>query len=105
MPDLGPFLLFFGVSSTDHDREERLNRRFELEHFSNVVTLDLASPLEPGQYLLRGLPDEANKRGWTVGQGGGHPTGHLSDDGLEELRDWMGQRDRWVQPEARPPPS
>ncbi|MFK7601509.1 hypothetical protein ACI3L1_04775 [Deinococcus sp. SM5_A1] len=104
LPDLGGFFMFFGVSGTDHGRAARLERRFELEHFSNVVTLDLASPLGPGQYVLRGLPHEANKRGWTV-EGGGSATGHLSDDGLEELRAWMGQGNRRVQAEAIAPPA
>lgn len=90
--------MFFGVSGTDHGREARLERQFERAHFSNVVTLDLAAPLEPGRYRLRGLPDEANKRGWTVGPGG-QPTGHLSDDGLAELRAWLGQRGRQVRPQ------
>lgn len=107
--DLGAFFMFFGVSGTDHGRAARLERRFELEYFSNAVTLHLTSPLGPGVYVLRGLPTEANKRGWTVGKAGGNPTGHLSADGLDELRDWMRQRaaqkNRRVRPEALPPPA
>lgn len=106
--DIGPFFMFFGISGTDHGREARLQQRFEQEYFSNVVTLHLAAALSPGTYTLRGLPDEANKRGWTVGPEGGNPTGHLSADGLEELRAWMrrtpGQRDRRVRPESMSPP-
>ena len=102
--DLGPFFMFFGVSGTDHGREARMEKRFEQEYFSNAVTLHLASTLEPGVYTLHGLPDEANRRGWTVGPGGGNPTGHLSADGLEDLREWLrrkpAQRDRRVRPEA-----
>ena len=83
--DLGPFFMFFGVSGTDHGRKARMEQRFELEYFSNVVTLHLASPLAPGHYTLRGLPDEANKRGWTVEPGGGPPRGNLSDDDYQHF--------------------
>lgn len=104
--DLGPFFLFFGVSGTDHGRKARMERQFENEYFANVVTLHLASALESGIYTLHGLPDAANKRGWTVEPKGSNPIGHLSADGLSELRAWMrsrpAQRDRRVQPTALP---
>ncbi|GGL86110.1 hypothetical protein GCM10010840_25060 [Deinococcus aerolatus] len=107
--DIGPFFMFFGIAGTDHGREARMERRFEQEYFSNAVTLHLASALSPGTYALHGLPEEANKRGWTVGPQGGNPTGHLSADGLDELRGWMrrtpSQRDRRVRPERMLPPA
>ena len=102
--DWGPFFLYFGVSGTDHGRAKRMEGRFKLEHFANLVTLTLGAPLAPGSYLLRGLPDEANKRGWTVDAGGRSATGPLSDDGLADLRAWMGGRERRVQAEALAPP-
>ncbi|MDV6373523.1 hypothetical protein [Deinococcus arenicola] len=101
--DLGPFLMFFGISGVEHGKQERLDRQFELEHFFNLVTLTLNPPLGPGQYVLKGLPHEANKRGWTVEQGSQTASSPLSADGLEELREWMGGRQRRVQPEPFEP--
>ncbi|CAM3388137.1 hypothetical protein DESA109040_10650 [Deinococcus saxicola] len=103
--DWGPFFLYFGVSGTDHTRAERMEKRFELEHFANLVTLTLSVPLTPGSYTLRGLPDEANKRGWTVGAGGRSASGPLSDDGLTDLRAWMAGRERRVQAAVVAPPA
>lgn len=103
--DWGPFFLYFGVSGTDHTRAERMEKRFELEHFANLVTLSLTVPLAPGSYLLLGLPDEANKRGWTVDAGGRSASGALSDDGLADLRAWMGGRERRVQAAVLAPPA
>jgi hypothetical protein len=107
--DIGPFFMFFGVAGTDHGREARMEQRFEQEYFSNAVTLHLASGLEPGVYILHGLPGEAGRRGWTVGPAGGNPTGHLSADGLDELREWLrrkpAQRDRRVRPGAPSQPT
>ncbi len=103
--DWGPFFLYFGVSGTDDGRARRMEERFELEHFANLVTLTLNAPLAPGSYLLRGLPDEANKRGWTVDAGGRSATGPLSDDGLADLRAWMAGRERRVQAAVLAPPA
>ncbi len=110
--DVGPFLLFFGVSGEDRGRAARLERRFEREHFSQRVTLRVAPALPAGHYVLRGLPAEANKRGWTVGPGGHSARSDLSADGLRELRSWMEQGGpagpgRGVRPEplASPPPA
>ncbi|GGL96480.1 hypothetical protein [Deinococcus aerophilus] len=108
--DVGPFLLFFGVSGEDRGRAARLERRFEQEHFSQRVTLRLQPALPAGRYTLRGLPAEANKRGWTVGPGGHSAHGDLSADGLRELQGWMNQRQlegagRGVQAESLLSPS
>ncbi|PNY80936.1 hypothetical protein CVO96_05720 [Deinococcus koreensis] len=95
--DFGAFFLFFGISGTDHGREERMRRRFEQEFYANVVTATLRGSVEPGRYRLEGLPQDANRRGWTV-DAGGRATGDLSDDGLAELRAWMAQGKRRVEP-------
>jgi hypothetical protein len=110
--DVGPFLLFFGVSGEDRGRAARLERRFEQEHFSQRVTLRLHPALPAGRYTLRGLPAEANKRGWTVEPGGRSARSDLSADGLRELRGWLDHRRLegagcavWPEPLASSPPA
>ena len=95
--DFGAFFLFFGISGTDSGREERMRKRFEQEYYANVVTATLRGAVPAGRYRLQGLPEDANRRGWTV-DGSGRATGDLSDDALAELRAWMEQRGRQVVP-------
>ncbi|GAA5501742.1 hypothetical protein Dxin01_01481 [Deinococcus xinjiangensis] len=94
--DFGGFFAFFGVSGTDHGREERMNKRFEQEYFANIVTLVLSQPLAAGTYQFAGLPELVNRRGWKV-EGGHAATCDLSDDGLEEFRAWMSSKVRRVE--------
>ncbi|SMB86040.1 hypothetical protein [Deinococcus hopiensis] len=98
--DPGGFFLFFGISGIDHNREERYQKRFEEEYYRNRTTVKLSQPLALGQYTLEGLPETANSLPWIV-QNGGFVTGFLSDEGLSDLRKWMEQSDRIVQPVAR----
>lgn len=100
--DFGAFFLFFGISGTDHGREERMRRRFEQEYYANIVTatlrgIGLRGAVSAGRYRLEGLPPDANRRGWTV-DASGRATGDLSDDGLAELRAWMERGQRQVVP-------
>lgn len=97
--DLGPFFLFFGISGVDRGREARIQKRFDLEYYPHIVTVRLSAAPAPGRYALRGLPAEANKRGWTAQQGG-TLQGDLSDDGLAELRAWLASGGGDVRPEA-----
>ncbi len=87
--DFGAFFAFFGVSGVDHGREQRTQRRFEEEYFANVVTLMLSGAIENGLYHFAGLPERVNRRGWRVQ--GQQATTELSDDGLEEFREWLGR--------------
>ena len=95
--DFGAFFLFFGISGTDHGREERMRKRFEQEYYANIVTATLRGAVPAGRYLLNGLPADANRLGWAVGEGG-LAVGDLSDDALADLRAWMGQGGRQVVP-------
>lgn len=98
--DLGPFFLFFGISGVDRGKDARVQKRFDLEYYPHVVTVRLPGQAPaPGRYALRGLPDDANKRGWTA-QPGGTLQGDLSDDGLAELRAWLASGGGEVRPEA-----
>ena len=97
--DLGPFFLFFGISGVDRGRDARIQKRFDLEYYPHLVTLRLSPAPAPGCYALRGLPADANKRGWTAQQGG-TLHGDLSDDGLAELRAWLEAGGGEVRPEA-----
>lgn len=100
---LGPFLdfsgffLFFGISGGEGSRQARLDRRFEQEYYAQLVTAQLSAPLPDGRYRLRGLPDEANKRGWAVR--GAQARTELSEDGWRELQAWKRAPGRPVQPE------
>lgn len=94
--DLSPVFLFLGVSGTDHGREARMQQRFEQEWYANIVTLRLSGQLPMGRYQLRGLPDEANKRGWTVTESGSIRS-DLSDEGLSDFRQWWGRGARRVE--------
>lgn len=96
--DFGAFFLFFGISGTDSGREERMRRRFEQEYYANTVTATLRGAVPAGRYRLEGLPEDANRRGWTVGEGG-RAVSDLSDDGLAELRAWMQKGKRQVVPQ------
>ena len=97
--DLGPFFLFFGISGVDRGRDARIQKRFDLEYYPHLVTLRLSPAPAPGCYALRGLPADANKRGWTAQQGGTLQS-DLSDDGLAELRAWLEAGGGEVRPEA-----
>ncbi|GAA5511871.1 hypothetical protein Dcar01_00585 [Deinococcus carri] len=94
--DFGSFFMFFGISGIEHGREERLRRRFEREYYPHVVTLRLSGQVTPGRYHLRGLPGEADRRGWTV-QAGGTATADLSDEGLHDLNTWRAGGGRQVE--------
>ncbi|GAA5532435.1 hypothetical protein [Deinococcus aluminii] len=93
--DFGAFFLFFGISGIDSGRAERLQRRFEREYYPHLVTLKLAGNVRPGRYHLRGLPAEANRRGWTV-QANGAATADLSEEGLHDLNTWRASGARQV---------
>ncbi|WP_343216598.1 hypothetical protein [Deinococcus aestuarii] len=95
--DFGGFFAFFGISGVDHDRERRVQKRFEEEFYPHQVTATLSARVAPGPYALGGLPEEANRLGWTV-QPNGAATTRLSDDGLASLRAWMERGSRTVQP-------
>lgn len=97
--DISPFFMFFGISGMPGDRQYRIDRRFEQEYYANKVTVSLSQGLKPGRYHLRGLPDEANKRGWTVRKAT-QATTDLSEDGWQELQDWLkkASRDKTVEP-------
>lgn len=82
------FFVFFGVSGVDHGREERMERRFEQEHYRNQVTVRLSGRVVPGQYTFQELSGYVNRRGWTVHENG-TATNDLSDEALAELRTWM----------------
>lgn len=97
LPDFSGFFLFFGISGTDWNREQRLERRFEREYYPHLVTLGLSGKARPGRYHLYGLPAEADRRGWTI-TANGRATATLSDEGLSELRTWMAGGTREVQP-------
>lgn len=97
-PDFGTFFMFFGISGTDWNREERLQQRFEREYYRQLVTLRLSGNVRPGRYFLRGLPAEADRRGWTV-TADGRATTTLSDEGLNELKVWMARGERGVLPD------
>ncbi|WP_019584783.1 hypothetical protein [Deinococcus apachensis] len=96
-PDFGAFFMFFGISGTDWNREERLQQRFEREYYRQIVTLRLSGKVRPGRYALHGLPGEAKQRGWTV-TADGRATSTLSDEGLGELRAWLARGEREVLP-------
>ncbi|KQR40668.1 hypothetical protein [Deinococcus sp. Leaf326] len=100
--DLGPFFLFFGISGVDRGKDARVQKRFDLEYYPHIVTVLVSPAPAPGRYALRGLPVEANKRGWTA-QSGGALQGELSDDGLAELRAWLGAGGGEVRAEALAP--
>lgn len=95
--DFGGFFVFFGISGVDHGREERLQRRIEQEHYRNHATVRLSARVAPGSYALSGLPEEANRRGWTI-DASGTATSDLSDEGLAHLRAWMERGPRTVRP-------
>ncbi|WP_245872883.1 hypothetical protein [Deinococcus planocerae] len=95
--DFGGFFAFFGISGVDHDREQRVQRRFEEEFYRNRVTATLSARVAPGTYALGGLPEEANRLGWTV-LPSGTATTRLSDDSLASLRAWMERGSRKVEP-------
>ncbi|BDP43181.1 hypothetical protein DAETH_31500 [Deinococcus aetherius] len=95
--DLSGFFAFFGISGVDHDREERLQKRFEEEYYRNYATVMLSARVAPGTYTLDGLPQEANRLGWTV-NANGTATSRLSDDALASLRAWMERGTRTVHP-------
>ena len=99
MLNFGGFFVFFGVSGTDHNREERMHRRFEQEYFANIITLTL-EPLPPGVYHFAEMPELVNRRGWTVSQKAPNTaTTDLSNDGLEEFRAWWASGVRRVTPQ------
>lgn len=95
--NLSSFLMFFGVGGLQADRQRKMNRRFEQEFYSFVVTASLSERLTPGRYRLDGLPDEVNKRGWLVGQDA-RMTTDMSEDGWTELQAWMKSTTKTVQP-------
>lgn len=95
VPDFGAFFMFFGISGTDWNQEERLHQRFEREYYRQLVALRLAGSTPPGRYHLRGLPAEASRRGWTL-TANGTASATLSDEGLGELKEWMARADRSI---------
>ncbi len=95
--DLSGFFAFFGVSGVDHDRQKRIDERYELEHYPTMITLTLNSKLPAGKYQLEGLPERLNWRDW-VSSGGNTVSSDLSSNALEEFEEWWASSDRAVRP-------
>ncbi|TSA80796.1 hypothetical protein FNU79_16150 [Deinococcus detaillensis] len=87
-PDFNGFFMFFGVSGVDHNREERLEKRFKQRFYPNQVTVRLSGQVAPGPYSFKGLPESVNYWGWIIHKDG-TATSDLSDEALADLRSWM----------------
>ncbi|WP_221091391.1 hypothetical protein [Deinococcus aquaedulcis] len=96
--DLGPVFLFMGISGVDHGREARLQRRFEQEYYPYLVTARPSRPLAPGRYTFSGLPEDANRRGWTVAPDGLART-ELSEEGHSAFQAWRQRGEGAVAPQ------
>ncbi|SMB92353.1 hypothetical protein [Deinococcus hopiensis] len=96
LPDFGAFFMFFGVSGIDQHSEERQQKRFEREYYAHLATVRLSGTVTAGRYTFQNLPEEANRRGWSVRSDATAST-ELSDEGLQALKGWMARGSREVQ--------